>query len=925
AVLGPNRERALLFKDLATLRSDAPLFRDVDELRWTGATDSFPAVAEKIGDPRLVERIRELAARLVVSVLFLVCLLPSVVTAQGIEAVRVSRSALQLDGRLSEDVWRTAPPARGFLQREPNEGAPAADSTEVRFAYDESALWIGARMHSRKASDIRALVTRRDREGSSEQITISLDTHRDRRTAYTFSVTPAGVPIDYFHAEDFESERNYDYNAVWETETRIDSLGWTAEIRIPFTQLRFNPGDAQDWGVNIARVVPETNEQSYFVLVRRNETGWSSRMASLTGIRGIEPSRRIEILPYVAADSRFLHVTDPADPFAEKRDAGIRSGADLKIGMGPNLTLDVTINPDFGQVEADPAEVNLTAYETFFDERRPFFLEGSQLFGGRGFYYSRRIGAAPPGSADTDYQEQLDNTTILGAAKLTGRLPSGLSIAALTALTGRESVRTYDAESARFGTATIAPMSGYAVASVQQEFGKTRSTFGGTVTMVQRDLESGSPLAGLLAKSAYSAIVDSRLRWAGGMYDASAYVGVTHIRGDSLAMLRQQLSSRRYWRRPDASHVEVDPARRSMNGTIMGFTHSKLSGKHWLWDVDYWQESPGLEPNDIGAFGSVDDRGGVAQILYRETTPRSWYRSYVVGVGAEGEWNFDGIRTSGEASAFGNATFRNFWRFNSDVQWALRSLSDALTRGGPLMGTPTGYRAEIELHNRSGARNGWGFELESAGDETGGWEREIELSLSYRPGTQWELSLYPRWVLWNTSQQFVTSLGGGRSETFGTRYIFAHVDRGEVAARFRLNYTFTPRLTLETYAEPFASSGTYHEFGELPAARARELRVYGGEGTGTSIVKNADGTRTVIADGQTFTLFDPDFNVRSFRSNVVFRWEWRPGSTMFVVWQQDRSADRAVQLVRPGDLFDSFNASGDNFFALKISYWLPVR
>jgi len=424
---------------------------------------------------------------------------------------------------------------------------------------------------------------------------------------------------------------------------------------------------------------------------------------------------------------------------------------------------------------------------------------------------------------------------------------------------------------------------------------------------------------------AYSAIVEGRLRWADGMYDARSYIGVTHIRGDSLAILRQQLSSRRYWQRPDAAHVEVDPPRRSMSGTTRGISHSKLSGKHWLWDIDYWEEGPGLEPNDIGALGSVDDRGGFAQIRYRETTPRAWYRSYVVGAGAEGEWNFDGNRTNGEAFAFGNATFGNFWRFSSDFEWAPRSLSDALTRGGPLMGTPKGYRAEIELQNRSGARNGWGIELESASDEAGGWEREVELSLSYRPGTQWELSFDPRWFRGETSQQFVTSLGGGRSETFGTRDIFAHVDRGEVAARFRLNYTFTPRLTLETYAEPFASSGKYQEFGELPTPRARALRVYGAEGTGASIARNADGTRTVIADGQTFTLFDPDFNVRSFRSNVVFRWEWRPGSTLFVVWQQDRSAERAVRLARPGDLFDSFDASGDHFFALKISYWLPVR
>lgn len=248
------------------------------------------------------------------------------------------------------------------------------------------------------------------------------------------------------------------------------------------------------------------------------------------------------------------------------------------MGLGPNLTLDVTINPDFGQVEADPAEVNLSAYETFFDEQRPFFLEGADLFEGRGLYYSRRIGATPPGSADADYAERIDNTTILGAAKLTGRLPSGLSVAALAAVTDRETVATYDGGSGKFSDAIIAPRTGYAVASVQQEFGGNQSTFGATVTMVQRDVEPGTRLANLLTRSAYSAIADSRIRWADGMYDANVYFGATYIRGDSSAILRQQLSSRRYWQRPDALHVGVNDSRRTLSGTMMGISHSKVSG-----------------------------------------------------------------------------------------------------------------------------------------------------------------------------------------------------------------------------------------------------------------------------------------------------------------------------------------------------------
>lgn len=436
-------------------------------------------------------------------------------------------------------------------------------------------------------------------------------------------------------------------------------------------------------------------------------------------------------------------------------------------------------------------------------------------------------------------------------------------------------------------------------------------------------MNESSPLQSLLAEAAYSAMVETRIRWAGGKYDVSAFAGLTHVLGDSIAILRQQLSSRRYWQRPDASHVGIDPSRQSLTGTSIGINHSKLSGKHWLWNIDLWQESPGLEPNDVGAVGSVDDRGGEAQIRYRENTPRGWYRSWNAGAGTKSEWNFHGDRTSAQVYGFANASFANFWRFSLDASYEPRSMSDALTRGGPLMQTLSNSGARIELQSRSGARNGWGVELGSERDESGGWERTVELSLSYRPGTQWEITLDPSYERELSSNQFVDAIPGGSSSTFGKRYVFANVELSEVAARIRVNYTVTPDLTLETYLEPFASSGRYRHFGELSAARSRVINLYGENGT--SIVANADGSRKVSAGATTFNLEPTDFNVRSLRSNAVLRWEWRPGSTLFVVWQQDRSADRAVRRVRPRDIFDTFSAAGDNILALKMSYWIPVR
>lgn len=842
--------------------------------------------------------------------------------AQSIQAVRAGESP-RLDGRLTEAVWKTAPAVTNLTQREPDEGAPAIENTEVRFAYDDDALYVGARMFSRDPGAIRALITRRDREGSSEQIVISLDTYRDRRTAYTFSVTPAGVRVDYYHATDSEGDRDSDWNPVWEAATDIDSLGWSAEFRIPFNQLRFTTSETQEWGVNVVRRVPDRNEQSYWALVRRTDNGWSSRMGALTGIGGIRPARRVELLPYVAADSRIAAVTDPANPFQHSYANAARVGGDLKMGLGPSLTLDVTLNPDFGQVEGDPAVVNLSAYEIFFDERRPFFLEGADLLNQRGLFYSRRIGAAPPGSANADYVQRLANSTILGAAKLTGRLPSGLAVAALAAMTGREVAQTFDSTSIpQFGSAVVAPRTSYAVAAARQQFGRDASTFGGIVTLVQRDLDPGTPLANLLPQRAYSGLLEGRLRWAGGGYDVNSWLGYTNVRGDSVSILRQQRSSRRYFQRPDADHVEVDPARRMLAGATFGLGHSKLSGK-WLWDIDFLFQTPGFEPNDMGQYGAVDTRTFNTRLRWRETRPSRWYRRYEVSAGTNYDWNFDGMRRRNDNQLTFSTTLPNFWRLNSDVTYSPSAFSDRLTRGGPIMGTPAGTRWGVELQNRSGARNGWGVDVSGRRDENGSWEQNLEMSFSLRPGDQWEMSFEPLWSRGTDTRQFVTTEGNGRAATFGTRYIFAHVDLSEISGQFRLNYTFTPDLTLETYLEPFAASGRFHGFGELLAPRRRELLVYGTNGT--TIARNADGSRTVTDGGRIFDIDDEDFNERSFRSNVVLRWEWRLGSTLYLVWQQNRRDQLPYAPARPGDLFGALNARGENVLAIKVSYWTGLR
>jgi hypothetical protein len=838
-------------------------------------------------------------------------------------ATRVD-AAPAVDGRLDDAVWRQAAWVRDFTTREPVEGGQPAGATEVAFLVDGGNLYVGARMAGAAPGDVRAQLARRDREGDAEQLAVSLDTYRDRRTAYTFAVSAAGTRIDYYHPSDSEGSRSYSFDPVWQAEARVDSAGWTAEMRIPLSQLRFNQAPEQVWGVNVVRTVPARNEVAYWTLVRRNDVGWSSRMGQLAGLGALRPSRRIELLPYVAAEGRLAQPEDPRDPFVADREAGMRVGGDLKMGLGPSFTLEATFNPDFGQVEADPAEVNLTQFETFFSERRPFFVEGTALLGSRGLFYSRRIGAPPPGQPGTDYSERIDNTTILGAAKLTGRTRAGLSVGALAAVTARENAATFDTSSGSFGRAEVAPPAAYGVVAVQQEFGRDRSTVGGSLTAVRRSMDDDSPLAALVAEQAITGLVDGRLRWNGGQYDVSAFAGFSHVTGDSLAILRLQRSSRRYFQRPDADHVEVDPSRTALDGLLLGINHSRMRGS-WLWDVDYSEQRPGLELNDAGQQGSADNRFLSGNIRYRRTEPGRVFRSVNVGLYQDAQWNFDGVRNQYGVGVWSWGQLSNFWGFEAALVRNTRALSDDLTRGGPLMGTPAGWQSELELGGNPAARTRWIVQANLERDELGGWMTALAGELSFRPGPRWELSVQPTWARGITARQYVQEREGGPEATFGRRYVFARVEQNEVAAQIRLSYALSPDLTLETYAEPFASSGRFYDFGELRAARGRDLRLYGQEGT-TVVVDAETGARRVTDGTAEFTLANRDFDVRSFRSNAVLRWEWRPGSTLFVVWQQNRARDvPRWRRLGAGDLFDSLSARGDNFLALKATYWLPVR
>jgi len=853
---------------------------------------------------------------------------PAYPTKPEAQAIHLTQP-IKLDGLLSEAVWQRPSCASNFTQRDPKEGEPASESTKVWFAYDDEAFYLGARMYCANPTDIRSLVSRRDQGGISERIIVSLDTYLDRRTAYSFAVTATGTRIDYYHPGDHEHNRDYSFDPVWEAKTHIDSLGWTAEMRIPLSQLRFNDKEEQVWGFNLNRWIPTRNEDDYYVYIPKKEIGWSSRFAQLNGITGIKPSRRLEVTPYASSDATLNGERDKANPFDDGKNLAGRLGADVKMGLGPNMTLDAAVNPDFGQVEADPAQVNLSAFETFFSEKRPFFTEGNQLLkgSGPGYYYSRRIGSTPNLEEPVaDYIDRPKTSTILGAAKLTGRLSSGLSLGALTALTAREHTRTFEAAGNTYGRTKVAPLTGYGVFRAQQEFGPSASTVGLSLTGLRRDFPVWDTLSYHLNRQAYSGGGDWNLRFNHGEYELGGFAGFSYIQGTSRAIAAIQNSSAHYFQRAatDAGYLRLDSSRTSLAGYTGSLRLAKNGGKHWLWEVGGSAESPGFELNDVGRLGSADDIEFFGFLRYRETVPGKIFRGYSFAAYPYSGWNFGGTRKYSGVTFEANSDWKNFWNSFLGLELSARGLSDDLTRGGPLMKTAFNQEIWGGLNSNFASRVNWRIFASHGRNDFGHFSNYFEGSLSFRSNSRWEFSLVPYYQRTVTARQYITTLSGGRLETYGNRYIFSFIDQSTLATQFRASYAFTPDLTLELYAEPFAASGHFYNFGELLYPGSRHIRTYGTDGT--TISYNDSSRLYAVTDGSsTFTLRNRDFNVISFRSNLVLRWEWRPGSTLYVVWQQDRSGfEPRGDLIRPSRLFDTFSATGNNFFALKISYWIPV-
>jgi hypothetical protein len=836
-------------------------------------------------------------------------------------------AAIRVDGRLDEPAWAEASVAEGFVQRRPDPGAPSNLQTQVRVLFGEGVLYVAARMADSPDS-IAAQLARRDATGTySDWFSVMLDSDLDRRSAFTFSVSPRGVRRDGITTETGRTELTWD--AVWEARTAVDSLGWTAELAIPLSQLRFSPGQTT-WGVNFAREVARRDELSYWVALLPNQPGFVSRFGGLEGVEGVGSAARLELEPYTV--SRVTRAPgNGRNPFYSSNDVFASAGLDLRYRLTSNLTLTGTINPDFGQVEADPAVVNLSAFETFLPERRPFFVQGSDIFDFRigsefdteMLFYSRRIGRVPLGSAPrgASFVDQPDLTTILGAAKVSGKTSGGWSVGILDVVTAPEYAR-FTMPSGIQDRARVEPTTHYGVARISKDFRSGRSAIGTLFTTTNRLLEPRDSLD-FLRSDALVAGLDGRHRFGGNRYEVTGWTVGSYVRGSARAIAATQQHASRYFQRPDASHVEFDADRTSLGGYASDLQVAKIAG-NWTWKLRGSTRSPGFEINDLGYQRQADRITQAGELRYARYKPAGAFRSWSVTGNQALEWTFGGEQVQQLASANSAFQLSNFWSGFAMVQRGSSVLNVANLRGGPALHMP-GYTGGVLMLNsdlRKPVSANLFANLYRTDGEGAGGSATLNPSLSVRPSPRWNLSVGPS-LSWNTDRaQYVDQ----RRVAGETRYFAGRLRQTTTSLTARLNYTFSPALSFQFYAQPFVSAGSYDRFQVVEDSRAPAFGDrFAALQDGAVLRDAAAGRYQVDVDGDgdfDTTIRDAAFNTKQLRSNAVLRWEYRPGSALFVVWNQGRSdfrPDGSFDLDR--DVNRLFGARGSNTLLVKLSYW----
>src|SRR6266481_1782660 len=819
---------------------------------------------------------------------------------KSVAATRAAQPPI-IDGRDDDGVLRQATPITEFQEWRPSEGGAPKLPTEAKIAYDAANLYVFVRCFDPHPDSIITVLARRDYFTPSDMVWLFLDSYHDRRTGFEFGVNPSGVKLDAQIYND--GNEDFAWDAVWDVATRIDSLGWTAEFRIPLTQLPYGRQQTHTFGFTVDRDVYRYAQRVSWPLFRQSQAGFVSQFGEVTGLTDLEAPRRLEAAPYLVTKN-VSHIS--ANTLGRTQDVTV--GGDLKYLVASNLKLDATINPDFGQVEADPGVLNLSAFETFFQEKRPFFVQGAGTFQfnvnctavndcstGEGLVYSRRIGRAPELAGTYADTTSPAFTTILGAAKLTGRFPGGLAIGALDAVTQHVTGA---------GGATIEPTTNYGVLRLRQDLRKGESTVGAIVTAVNRDNDSWS--APYLHRSAYVGAMDFRHRFPGGRYELSGSVDFSRVAGSAQAIESTQRDATNYYQRPDA--MRFDSTRTSLAGDAEMLQFGKVGGNHLLFQSNLERRSPGFEINDLGYLQRADQVAWSTWAGYFDRHTRKLYQRF--------QWNFNWWQywtTAGlpEERAFNtntHTTFRNTWslHFGGTIGQLGTTYCYSCARGGPAVRQDPYLAPWLGINGddrKAIVPYLWFNWFRGDGGRTRSFSvsPELDFKLAARVTAAFSPSFSRR-------TNDVQSLGSTTDTSNITHYLFGHLEQKQLALTMRVTYPFSANMSLQVYAQPFVSKGTFSNVRELSATpRAADYASRYQAYSDTAYTNNIGG-----------------FNFKQFRSNLVFRWEYRPGSTLFVVWSQGRQGSTGTEGTRTfsGDLNDLFNLRPDNSFLVKLSYWI---
>ncbi len=851
-----------------------------------------------------------------------------------------------INGLIDESSWDLVEWSGDFIENEPDENTPPSQQTKFKILYDQKYLYIAYRCYDTEPDKIEKRLSRRD-GFAGDWVEINLDSYHDKRTGFSFTITAAGVKGDEFISD---NGNNWDgsWNPIWYTATNIDEEGWTAEVKIPLSQLKFGKSKEQIWGLQVNRRFFRKEERSVWQRIPQDAPGWVSEFGELHGLIDIEPQKQLEIQPFAVTQYDTFPAED-GNPFRDGDDFKLNGGLDAKIGITNDLTMDLTVNPDFGQVEADPAAIALDGFQIFFREQRPFFVENKNIFDyqfANGFdnvFYSRRIGRSPQGSigsspVNTEFVDRPNNTTILGAAKFSGKTKDGWSIGILESVTQREIAKIEDADGNRRET-IVEPLTNYFVGRAQKDFNDRNTYIGGIFTATNRNLgdilnidydnpdtDETSELTGLrennlnfLRKAAYSGGLDFRHNWKDRKYFIEGNFVTSHVEGSKEAIEATQNELTHLFQRVDADHVEVDPNRTSLTGTGGKLIGGKSGGGNWRYTAGVFWRSPELELNDIGFLRQADDIRQFANVRYLFLKPTKFYRRANVSFEQTSAFDFEGNFNRIQYEFNGFINYKNNWWTEVGAAHKPRIFTNTILRGGPR------WRFSEEnfafLFFGSDSRKKFNFTMgyvNSGARQNNFTFHRYVLRMRYQPFNALSVSLNPEFERNPNKTQYVTEV-----DFNGTpRYITARIDQQTLSASIRLNYNINPNLTIQYYGQPFISRGTYTDFNYVNNPIASDLNervtLYN-----NNQISLADGTYSVDEDGGgvDYSFGDPDFAFVQFRSNLVLRWEYIPGSEIFLVWSQGITGSG-----NPGDhLFRSldnqiFGQQPENTFLIKATY-----